>query len=259
MRRPCDDAVSVTERAVALVRPRPPAHAAVRLTAGDPHPTVAGGQAHLRGDRVPRWGMGLFGKRRKDGVRGTARVVSTSHAPQATHGSLTMQIVVEAPGIPAYSHSYKKFGARVDKWPSPGDVVPVSVDPDDPTKVDVLWDDIVTNRDAARQEADQLAERLRQGSPGVAGAPPEVAGMVDQLQQMFPGAIVNIEGAIAAEEADPSPPLAPPIQVSATQSDADPVERLEKLAKLRDAGIVDQTQFEHLRAQILKQSGLDDS
>ena len=56
-----------------------------------------------------------------------------------------------------------------------------------------------------------------------------------------------------------APPAGPPggVKVAASQSDADPVERLEKLARLRDAGVVDQAQFEQLRAQILGQAGLD--
>jgi hypothetical protein len=75
--------------------------------------------------------------------------------------------------------------------------------------------------------------------------------MVEQLRQMFPGAVVNVEDGGAPSA---SPP--PPVQIVASQSDADPVERLEKLARLHDAGIVDQAQFELLRAQILGQAGL---
>ena len=49
--------------------------------------------------------MGLFGRKRNNGVRGTARVVSTTAPPHnAAYGSLRMTIVVEAPGIPAYTH-----------------------------------------------------------------------------------------------------------------------------------------------------------
>ena len=212
-------------------------------------------------------GMGLFGRKRKDGVRGTARVVSSSQPPHATHGSLRMTLVVEAPGIPAYSHDYSKFAVRVDKWPQPGDVLPVEVDPDDHGQVEVLWDDLPTVRDAARQEADQLAALLRQQqgqgpAPGAVPGGPGVADMVGQLQQMFPGATVNVGGAPVDAGVPPPPgsgpgtPI-PPVNVVADRSDADPVERLEKLARLRDAGVVDQAQFEQLRAQILGQAGLD--
>jgi hypothetical protein len=203
--------------------------------------------------------MGLFGWRRKAGVRGTARVVSTSAAPHgATHGTLRMTLVVEAPGIPAYSCTVSKI-ARVDKWPSAGDVLPVEVDPDS-QKIDVLWDELPTHADVAREHAERLAAHLRQ-QPGAAmpggamPADPNVAGMVEQLQQMFPGAVVNV-----GAPTDPiSPPPAGPVNVVASQSDADPVERLEKLARLRDAGIVDETQFQQLKAQILDQALDDDT
>lgn len=214
--------------------------------------------------------MGLFGRKRKSGVRGTARVVSLNHAPHATHGSLRATLVVEAPGVPAFTHVYKKFGARVDKWPDPGDVLPVEVDPADPTEVEVLWDDLPTARESAAHQAEQLAAQLRQQQtpPGWAasgGLPPDAEGglppdaeaaglgdMVSQLQQMFPGAVVNV-----GTEAPPGPPPSGGVNVVASRSDADPVERLEKLVRLRDAGVVDQAQFEQLRAQILGQAGLD--
>ncbi|MFT4128082.1 MAG: SHOCT domain-containing protein [Gordonia sp. (in: high G+C Gram-positive bacteria)] len=53
--------------------------------------------------------------------------------------------------------------------------------------------------------------------------------------------------------------LPPNVSVVAGQTGADPVQRLEKLAGLRDAGIVTDDQFAQLRAQILEQAGLDDS
>ena len=87
--------------------------------------------------------------------------------------------------------------------------------------------------------------------------------MVSQLQQMFPGAVVNVgtEPAPGAPpsstEPAPGPPPSGGVNVVASRSDADPVERLEKLVRLRDAGVVDQAQFEQLRAQILGQAGLD--
>lgn len=213
--------------------------------------------------------MGLFSRKRKAGVRGTARVVSTSRAPHAaTYGSLRMTIVVEAPGIPAYRHDFSKIAVRVDKWPHPGEVLPVEIDPDDHGDVDVLWDEVLTGRETARQQADQLAAQLRQqqgqGVPGAdpAFGAPGVTDIVGQLQQMFPGATVNVGGVPPGPGVPPVPPPMPgmpmpPVNVVADRTDADPVERLEKLARLRDAGVVDQQQFEQLRAQILGQAGLD--
>jgi hypothetical protein len=78
--------------------------------------------------------------------------------------------------------------------------------------------------------------------------------VVSQLLRMFPDAQVVVG----------TEPPAPPSAVSddgrprvvASQSDADPVERLEKLAALHASGIVDDAQFAALRDQILGQAGL---
>jgi len=190
-----------------------------------------------------------------------------------------MTLVVEAPGIPAYSFSYRKWAVRVSKWPSPGEALPVTVDPADPREVEVLWDEVLTGRESAQQEAERMVAMLRrqqQGPPGPGPGPGQAAGpaagttyggvtdVVGQLQQMFPGAVINVDGQpVAPGQAPPAPP-APPmpggpggVQVVASQSDADPVVRLEKLARLRDAGIVDEAQFAQLKAQILGQAGVD--
>ena len=79
--------------------------------------------------------------------------------------------------MPAFTHVYKKFGARVDKWPDPGDVLPVEVDPADPTDVEVLWDDLPTAPESAAPPGRALAAQLRQqqAQPGWApsGLPPD--------------------------------------------------------------------------------------
>jgi hypothetical protein len=203
--------------------------------------------------------MGLFGRKKRDGgLRGTARVVSCSGAPQqALRGSLHMNLVVEVPGVPAYSHEHRQFAARIDKWPSPGQALPIVVDPGNLRAVEVLWDEVPKRGDAARLQAERMAEMLRQqpGQPGGGAVPPEMTGMVEQLQQMFPGAVVS--GGPGPGPAGPGPGM-PPVQVVANRSGGDPVERLAKLAQLRDAGIVDQAQFEQLKAQILEQADIDD-
>jgi len=195
--------------------------------------------------------MGLFGRKRRDEnrIRGTARVVSCSRPPHAAiRGTLQMTMVLEAPGLPAYSHEYRKLAVRVDKWPSPGQVLPVALDPTRPGDVDVLWDEMPTIHDAAKLRADQMAAMLRGQAAGPGQAP---GGVVEQLQQMFPGANVTVAGNV------PPPGGTPPVQVVAGRAGGDPVERLAKLAQLRDAGIVDQAQFEQLKAQILDQADID--
>jgi len=167
--------------------------------------------------------MGLF--KRKERLRGSARVISTSvPAHNATYSNITMDIVVEVPGVPAYAHNYRKSIMAVSKWPSPGMVLPVTVDPDDPGDVEVPWDEVPKNSEVAKLQAEQMAALLRGGQMADAGPTVATSGQFD---------------------------------VVASQSSADPVERLEKLAKLRAAGIIDDNQFAQLRAQILEQAGLD--
>lgn len=222
--------------------------------------------------------MGLFGKRRRrNRVRGTARVISVTAAPpQTIFSNLAMELVVEAPGIPAFNHSYTKFAVRVAKWPSPGSLLPVAIDPDG-QRLDVLWDEVPNNSDVARRQAEQTAEMQRQRHAGPGDAPsgavptsggpidPIAGTIVDQLQQMFPGAEVTIEGDPAMGDGPAAAPVpgaslpgsAGPVDVVAGRSDADPVERLEKLARLRQAGIIDEAQFQQLKTQILGQAGVD--
>jgi hypothetical protein len=171
--------------------------------------------------------MGLFGRKKQERLRGTARVISRSDAPyNASHSSLTMDLVVEVPGVPAYAHNYRKMVVAVSKWPLPGAVLPVTVDPDDHDDVDVPWDDMPRNSQVGKLQAEQVAALLRGEN------------------------VPNIDPTDAALASST-------INVVASQSNADPVERLEKLAKLRAAGIIDDHQFAQLRAQILEQAGLD--
>jgi hypothetical protein len=212
--------------------------------------------------------MGLFGRRRRPGVRGTAQVVSTSRAPGAAfYGRLVMDLVVEAPGIPAYAHAYRKLIARVAKWPAPGDVLPVEVDPTDLGRVDVLWDEVPTRDDAARRQAQRIAAARRQhGHAGADAASqpagvfdPEVATIVDGLQQAFPDGVIRVNGAPVGSPGSDARvgPETPGGWVAAGPTGVDPIVRLEKLVRLRDAGVVNESQFARLRAQILEQSGLD--
>jgi hypothetical protein len=218
--------------------------------------------------------VGLFGRRKKNVVRGTARVVTSSRAPHgASYGNLIAQVVVEAPGLAPYSLEYRKLVTPVNRWPHAGTVLPIEVDPSNPGDIDVLWDEVPKGWDVARNQAEQMAALMRQQQAGAQQAPPggvpaDAMGIVSQIQQMFPGAQVSVDGrpsqpgqtGTGQQAPPPPPPGAPPaggpVQVVAANSDGDPVERLGKLAKLREAGIIDDAQFEQLKAQILGQAGI---
>ena len=166
-------------------------------------------------------------------------MVSTTRAPHgASFGNLKMDLVVEVPGVPPFAHGYQKLVTPVAKWPYAGQVLPVTIDPDDHDDVDIDWDAIPKSSDVAHDRAEQLAAALRGETQPAAT---DAGGVLQSIQQMFPGATVSAPGGM---------------HVVAGQSGGDPVERLEKLAKLRAAGIIDDSQFEQLRAQILGQAGV---
>jgi hypothetical protein len=196
--------------------------------------------------------VGLFGKK-KELARGTARVVSVNAAPHATHSSLKMDLVVEVPGIAAYAHEYRKRVMAIAKWPSPGQVVPVMVDRNDHDDVDVLWDEVPTGAVLAKQQTEQMAAFLRGEQVHDPAETSAVGDLVTSLQRMFPDATINVGDDMS------TPTVVTPGQFNAvaSQSNADPVERLDKLAKLRAAGVIDDDQFAQLRAQILGQAGID--
>ena len=203
----------------------------------------------------------MFGRRKKAWLRGTARVVGVNRPPHAaTHSSLAADVVVEAPGVPAYATEYKEFVVSISKWPAPGAVLPVRINPKDHHDLDVLWDDVRTSDEVSRERAEQMAEAMRaQSDPSAWSSPASAeagldvtveAAIVDTLRQVFPDAQVTIGSAAPPGGSDARP------TVVASQSSTDPVVRLEKLAALHASGIVDDVQFAALRAQILEQAGL---
>jgi hypothetical protein len=207
----------------------------------------------------------VFGRRKKDWLRGTARVVGVNRPPHAaSHSSLNADVVVEAPGLPAYATEYKELVVSISKWPAPGEVLPVRINPKDHHDLDVLWDDVKTGDEVSRERAEQMAQAMRAqsdpsawSSPGSPGTAPEAsveAAIVNSLQQMFPNGQVTIGADVPPAPAGAS---GVPPTVVASQSSTDPVVRLEKLAALHASGIVDDVQFAALRAQILEQAGLD--
>lgn len=170
----------------------------------------------------------MFGRRKKNWIRATAQVVGVTRPPHAaTHGRLVADVVVQAPGTAPYATEYKELIVSVSKWPAPGETLPVIVNPRDQSDLEVLWNEVQTGDDASRARAEQLAASLRSQSV----APPNESSIP-----------MTVEGAV--------------VNVVASQSDADPVERLAKLAQLHAAGVVDDAQFAALREQILGQAGL---
>jgi Short C-terminal domain len=192
--------------------------------------------------------MGLLGDsfkamRMKDPVDGTAQVVSSTQAPDhATSANVKLNVVVQAEGMEATSVEFSCI-APTKKWPFPGETLPVTVDRADPTRIKVSWDDVPDSGDVAKQQADALAAQMNQGGAGAGGAQVvgggDVADLVQQLQQQYPGAEIQVEG-MPMEAAG-----------AAASAEQDRVAQLERLAKLKESGALSEQEFEREKARIL--------
>ncbi|GAA4713961.1 VOC family protein [Phytohabitans rumicis] len=83
-------------------------------------------------------------------VAGTAHVMSATEPPaSSTYGRCELQIVIDAPGLPAASIKVRDSRVPVAKWPLPGVTLPIMVAVDDLRHVRILWDDALTHAEAA--------------------------------------------------------------------------------------------------------------
>jgi hypothetical protein len=88
----------------------------------------------------------MLGKPIEDGVEGMATVVTRTRPPEPTPtyiGGARLNLVVQVGGGEPYKVRLK-CSAPGDKYPVPGQVVPVVVDRDDPQRVQVDWDRMLT-------------------------------------------------------------------------------------------------------------------
>jgi len=92
-----------------------------------------------------------------NGVVGTFTVVQRFGSDDAANGTLVG--VLAAPGVSARD-AERKVMFPSGKRPLLGTVLPVMVDPLDPTRFNVLWDRVPTARDVAAQQASQIAAQM---------------------------------------------------------------------------------------------------
>jgi Short C-terminal domain len=179
--------------------------------------------------------------RMKDPIDLDAQVVSVSEPPHATHGTAVMNLVVQLPGREAESIDCTSVPAPVAKWPAPGGTLPVTIDQADTSRCKVRWDDVPDSADIAKQQADALAAQMNQGGGGqvVMGGGADVNEIVQALQQQYPGAQIEVEGAQAFG------------QPTAASREDDRVAQLERLAKLKESGALSEEEFEREKARIL--------
>jgi hypothetical protein len=185
--------------------------------------------------------------RMKDPVDLDAQVVSVSEPPHATHGTAVMNLVVQPPGREAESIECTSVPAPVAKWPTPGGTLPVTIDQADTSRCKVRWDEVPDSGDLAKQQADALAAQMNQGGGGqvVMGGGGDASEIVQALQQQYPGAQIEVEGAQIISGATPT---------EASGSDGgedDRLVQLERLAKLKESGALSEEEFEREKARIL--------
>ncbi len=107
----------------------------------------------------------IFPTRIDDGVRGTAQVISsTGYYGNAIYQNCHLELVVEAPGIPATAVSLDAFVHRLH-WPHAGDVLPALIERSNPREVEILWDETADSRTLARAEAERVAAERRGERP----------------------------------------------------------------------------------------------
>jgi Short C-terminal domain len=173
----------------------------------------------------------LRGKRMKDPVRGTAQVVACSRITQAAVASnCAMSLVVSADGLPATPVEHEAM-CRQDRWPRAGQVLPVTVDRADPTRLRIEWDEVRTHSDRIAEQADALAAQMN--NRGGAGTGND---LVDQLRAAFPGADITVTSH--------EPRLS-------DLTGGDSIERLERLAALHRSGALTDEEFAAAKARLL--------
>jgi hypothetical protein len=215
-------------------------------------------------------------KRITDPVEGSMHIVGcTALDPREMRAPCHITYVIQAAGIPAFSGD-QVFELWSRQWPNPGDDLPVVFDRAKPDRIQIQFDQLPTHADSARMHAEQLAEQLRAGGTAGAGQPgapiatgpfagwpapttitPIVIGSADPARisdaiaraEQALGMDLNGDGVIGGPAAPP-PAQAPPPPAPPPAAD-DTISRLERLAKLRDTGVITPDEFEGQKRKIL--------
>jgi hypothetical protein len=213
--------------------------------------------------------MGLLGDmfkgiRMKDPVRGQAQVVSCSaHRGEGSWENCSMQLVVQAEGVPATS-TRKSDMVRADRWPTPGMTLPVTVDRAKPERLKIEWGEIESSQDRGERTADAMAAMMRGEAPpaGLGAGNVQVVNASGTDPRLLPEekkAKLRMLGIdpdqLAVQQGFGPAPAQQPPQAAASDSDDevdDQLARLAKLGQLRDAGVLTPAEFEEQKRRILE-------
>jgi hypothetical protein len=207
----------------------------------------------------------------KNGLKGKAVVQSASmptESATATNVSMWLDVYVE--GWEPYRVQHHCV-VKMSKHPSPGDTLPVVVDRENKERIDIQWGEVKT-----------VDEIMREGGPGqIAGVgnvsmgQPQVinlsgAGLSGDLNEQIQQAMQIAQQAMQqAQEGTPpteltvsaaTPGSAPTTETpSAAAPDApssnmveERLAALERLAKLRDSGVLSDAEFEAEKIKVLR-------
>lgn len=164
-------------------------------------------------------------------VAGTAHVMTATEPPaSSTYGRCELQIVIDAPGLPAASIKIRESRVPVAKWPLPGVTLPIMVAVDDLRHVRILWDEALTHAEAAAamepereyaQEADDLLfeedeppwSRRGPDEPVTADLTDDLGGGIRDepvvVHQPTPGGPIVLEGTVVERSSTGEPRTVP--------------------------------------------------
>ena len=189
--------------------------------------------------------MGFFSRLKGGGggVRGTAQVTSCSqYQGRAVYSMCRMQLIVQAEGVAPTAVEFEGLVHR-KRWPQPGMVLPVTVDPANPQDASIEWDEVPDSRDRSRANAEAMAAMMR-GEGTAAGG--------------FGGAqVINLSGGQLTEEQAAKlrmlgidPGTAQGATAPAPEPD-DQLAKLERLGALRASGVLTEGEFQDQKRRLL--------
>ena len=201
------------------------------------------------------------------GVPGTAQVVSAStYSGTGSYQKCAMHLVLNAPGITPTAVEFNGIVHNA-QWPVVGSTLPVSVDPANPTKFAILWAQVPSAHEAARPAAEGIASALRGdpdalarlvgggllgggafggGNVQVIGDPTHITPEAREKLKAF-GIDIDSLVAGAAQSGGTSPFTFAPVAAAA----GDSVSQLERLAALKDKGVLTEAEFAKEKKKIL--------
>lgn len=127
-----------------------------------------------------------------DGVRGEAEVVTVSvNRGDTVNQICEMHLVISAPGVAPLA---VEFSGPVKRtvWPAPGAILPILVDPENPSSYRILWDEVTPAKEAARAKAESIAA-LRRGEAVDAPADDTISRLERLAALRDSGAITEAE------------------------------------------------------------------